>query len=147
MFEDRLKRLRIARGLSQQKVADDLNLKVNTYRNYENNEREPSANTLIRIGNYYGVTLDYLLDYHSDNSNIKLNDDKWSNIKGKIYNLSDEAMLDLEKVIDYLQWRDKNQTVTIKRVARGGSGEVETIEVPQLVIQKLRDVEEDDSDL
>lgn len=65
MFDERLKNLRIARDLSQQKVADDLGLKVNTYRNYENNEREPTSMTLLKIARYYGVTLDYLLDYHS----------------------------------------------------------------------------------
>lgn len=65
MFDERLKNLRIARDFSQQKVAEDLGLKVNTYRNYENNEREPSSMTLLKIARYFGVTLDYLLDYHS----------------------------------------------------------------------------------
>ncbi len=66
MFEDRLKKLRLARGLSQQETADALGLKVNTYRNYENNEREPNSTVLIKLGKYFGVTLDYLLDYHCD---------------------------------------------------------------------------------
>lgn len=65
MFDERLKNLRIARDYSQQKVAEDLGLKVNTYRNYENDEREPSSMTLLKIARYFGVTLDYLLDYNS----------------------------------------------------------------------------------
>lgn len=78
MFEDRLKMLRLARGLSQQETADALGMKVNTYRNYENNEREPNSTSLIKLGNYFGVTLDYLLDYHCENPQND-NDNQLSN--------------------------------------------------------------------
>lgn len=59
MFEDRLKKLRVARGLSQSQLAEELGLLQKTYCNYERNEREPSSNTLIKIAVYFGVTLDY----------------------------------------------------------------------------------------
>ena len=99
MFEDRLKKLRLARGLSQAQLAEELGLPQNTYRNYENNEREPSSNTLIKIATYFGVTLDYLLNYHCGNKNIifsSQNDDS-NNI---INNLS-------EKFIDHLKKYEK----------------------------------------
>lgn len=67
MFDDRLKKLRVARGLSQAQVAKDLGLPQKTYCNYERNEREPNSTILIKISAYFGVTLDYLLDYHCDN--------------------------------------------------------------------------------
>ena len=41
MFEDRLKKLRVARGLSQAQLAEELGLPQKTYCNYERNEREP----------------------------------------------------------------------------------------------------------
>lgn len=77
MFEDRLKRLREARGLSQKEVAEALGIPPTTYSGYENNKREPNSTILIKLGRYFGVTLDYLLDYHCENlskeENIKSN--------------------------------------------------------------------------
>lgn len=63
MFDDRLLNLRKARHLTQQELANELDLKLNTYRHYENDEREPSSMTLLRIARFFGVTIDYLLDY------------------------------------------------------------------------------------
>lgn len=68
MFDDRLKKLRNARGLTQKEAADALGLKTNTYRNYENDEREPTAMILLSIARFYGVTTDYLLNYSIDSS-------------------------------------------------------------------------------
>ena len=48
MFEDRLKRLREARHLSQREVAEDLGIPQTTYSGYENNKREPDSTILIR---------------------------------------------------------------------------------------------------
>lgn len=72
MFDDRLKKLRLARGLSQAQLAAELGLPQKTYCNYERNEREPSSNTLIKIGAYFGVTLDYLLNFQCDNVNTEI---------------------------------------------------------------------------
>ena len=46
MFEDRLKRLREARHLSQREVAEDLGIPQTTYSGYENNKREPDSTIL-----------------------------------------------------------------------------------------------------
>ncbi len=65
MFEDRLKILRINMKKSQAQVAKDLGIPQKTYCNYERNEREPSANMLIKIAKYFNVTLDELLGYQA----------------------------------------------------------------------------------
>ena len=57
----RMKELRKARKISQLKLALDLNMNQNTVSRYENMEREADYKTLIRIADYFGVTLDYLL--------------------------------------------------------------------------------------
>lgn len=61
MFNDRLKRLREARGLSRQQVSDMLDIKSRTYVSYENNEREPNSEILIKLSEFFGVSVDYLL--------------------------------------------------------------------------------------
>ena len=58
----RLKELRKAKGISQLKLAMDLNMNQNTISRYETGEREPGINELIRIADYFNVTIDYLLE-------------------------------------------------------------------------------------
>ena len=43
------------------KLAIDLNMNQNTISRYENMEREADYETLIKIADYFHVTLDYLL--------------------------------------------------------------------------------------
>ena len=57
----RLKELRKKRKISQLKLAMDLNMNQNTISRYENVEREADYETLIRIADYFDVSLDYLL--------------------------------------------------------------------------------------
>ena len=42
-------------------MAMDLNTNQNTISRYENGEREPSISDLIKIADYFGVSLDYLV--------------------------------------------------------------------------------------
>lgn len=57
----RLKEIRKARGISQVKMAMDLNVSQNTISRYETGEREADYAMLIRIADYFGVSIDYLL--------------------------------------------------------------------------------------
>jgi len=60
-MEFRLKELRQTRGISQLKLAMDLNMNQNTISRYENREREADYETLVRLADYFDVSLDYLL--------------------------------------------------------------------------------------
>ena len=57
----RLKELRKQKKLTQLKLAMDLNLSQNTISRYETGEREASYNELIKIADYFNVSVDYLL--------------------------------------------------------------------------------------
>ena len=57
----RIKELRKAKKISQLKMAMDLNTNQNTISRYETGEREPSISELIKIADYFGVSLDYLV--------------------------------------------------------------------------------------
>ncbi len=57
----RLKELRKSRKISQLKLALDLNMNQNSISRYENCEREADYSTLIKIADYFGVSIDYLL--------------------------------------------------------------------------------------
>ena len=57
----RLKELRAERGISQKDVSDALACSVTVYSRYETGAREPSIDVLIRLADFYGVTLDELV--------------------------------------------------------------------------------------
>ena len=57
----RLKELRKAKGISQLKLAMDLNANQNTISRYETGEREPGIVELITLADYFDVSVDYLI--------------------------------------------------------------------------------------
>lgn len=57
----RLKELRKEKGISQLKLAMDLSTNQNTISRYETGEREADYEMLIKIADYFNVSVDYLL--------------------------------------------------------------------------------------
>lgn len=66
----RLKELRKRDRISQLKLSIDLNMNQNTISRYENMEREADYETLVKIADYFDVSLDYLLG-RSDKPNFE----------------------------------------------------------------------------
>ena len=60
MFSKRLRALRMKNKLTQQKMADMLGLTLNAYQKYEQSERMPTYDTVIRIADILNVPLDLL---------------------------------------------------------------------------------------
>lgn len=58
----RLKELRENKGITQLKLAMDLDMNQNSISRYENNVREADYKTLILLSNYFNVSIDYLLE-------------------------------------------------------------------------------------
>ena len=57
----KLKELRNEKGISQLKLAMDLSMNQNTISRYETEERQADYETLIKIADYFNVSIDYLL--------------------------------------------------------------------------------------
>ena len=60
-LSERLLALRQERGLSQKNLVKEMGFALNTYVRYERGERVPDADVLVRIADFYGVSLDYLV--------------------------------------------------------------------------------------
>lgn len=58
----RLKELREENNLTQTQVAELLNVKQNTYSQYETEKRQLSIEVLIKLAKLYKVTTDYILE-------------------------------------------------------------------------------------
>lgn len=61
--------LRKLKNISMMQAAKELSLPYTTYVNYEKGVREPSSEILIKIANYFGVSVDYLIG-RSETKNI-----------------------------------------------------------------------------
>lgn len=65
----RLKQLRMQHKITQLKLAMDLNICQNSISRYETGEREADYATLIRLADYFNVSVDYLLE-RTDNPTL-----------------------------------------------------------------------------
>ncbi len=60
-FYDRLKELRIEKGLSQMQLANATGLSQSAIARWELKITDPPASSLITLAKFFGVTVDYLL--------------------------------------------------------------------------------------
>ena len=58
----RIRDLREDADLTQKQVADYLNIRQNTYSQYENGQRQLPLDALVKLALYYNVSTDYLLE-------------------------------------------------------------------------------------
>ena len=58
---DRIKSLREDCDLTQQNLADYLMIARSTYKNYENGDRSVPIEILIKIADFYDISIDYLV--------------------------------------------------------------------------------------
>lgn len=56
-----IKRLRMQKGKTQERVAEEMGINIKTYRAIENGSRGGSVDTLCVIAQYFDVTIDFLI--------------------------------------------------------------------------------------
>lgn len=83
MLGDRLRRLREQRDLNQKDVAEALNITATTLSRYEAGIRSPDSEALVRLAEFYGVSIDYLLGRKNPSSPIAEDDEEWLSLLQK----------------------------------------------------------------
>ena len=58
---ERMKMLRLDKGLRQEDAAKELDISMSAYCRYEYGKQEPNASVLWRMADFFGVTIDYLV--------------------------------------------------------------------------------------
>nr|WP_271028233.1 helix-turn-helix transcriptional regulator [Enterococcus faecium] len=66
MIYKNIRSIREDNDITQQQMVEVLNISQNTYSQYETGKIEWTASTLIKIANYFNVSVDYLLDRTND---------------------------------------------------------------------------------
>lgn len=72
-YRNKIRDLREDMDLRQIDVAKATGIDQKTLSNYETGKTNPDSNALIRLADFFGVTIDYLIGY--SNINIKSNSD------------------------------------------------------------------------
>jgi len=60
-FNERLKQIRLKNNRTQSNIANYLGISDRAYQNYEYGNREPNIDNLIKIADYFNVSIDYLV--------------------------------------------------------------------------------------
>ncbi|WP_368664498.1 helix-turn-helix domain-containing protein [Streptococcus gallolyticus] len=61
MLPQRLKELRKETGLTQKEIANQIHVGQNSYSNWENGNRKPTAEITSKLAEFFNVSIDYLL--------------------------------------------------------------------------------------
>ena len=61
MFPKRLRALRMKNRCTQQNMADTLGVALNTYQKYEQGDRAPAYDMLVKLADLFQVPTDFLL--------------------------------------------------------------------------------------
>lgn len=68
MFGEQIRKLRIAKGLSQVQLANKLSVSKQSVSNWESNNITPSIDLLTKIAHYFSCSADYLLEIDNPDS-------------------------------------------------------------------------------
>ena len=74
MIGFRLKLFRRMRGITQQDLSDRIGISRSAYAAYELNRTEPDIKTIIKLADFYDISVDILLDHNKTNHDPLLND-------------------------------------------------------------------------
>ena len=65
-FSDRIIQLKKERKLLQKDIASSVGLSLRAYQYYEKGQKEPTLSVLLRLADYFDVSLDYLVGRSDD---------------------------------------------------------------------------------
>ena len=106
---NRMKLLREQHNLSQTDLAKILNISRQSYNFYENEKRDPDTTMLIRIADFFNVSLDYLLGRTNDPSPIT--QEKTSSYQEEVLrdieDITPEMASEVRQFINYLKHKEE----------------------------------------
>ena len=101
-----MKKIRESLQLTQVKVANDLKLSRQVYNFYENGKRNPDMQTLIKIADYYGVSINYLLGRTNVIKPENIDED---DLLSKINTADSETKASVEQFLNYLLYEKERK--------------------------------------
>lgn len=120
------------RGISAAKMMSELGFSSGLYSQWKSGKQKPSREKLDKIADYFGVSIDYLLGKDTTISQISKNEEKEqknnatdnsdipseslalnisdSELTDILNRLSDKSLSELESYLDYLLWKQDQES-------------------------------------
>lgn len=150
-MKEQLQQLRKSRGLTQDDLAEILDISLSSYQKYERDAISPSYETLCKIADFYHVTTDYLLGREPATDPfdmLQLPEDQKSVIE-RYASFPDDVraiILDaIKELAEAAKKRQKLDTTTAYTAARGGDAPG-TVELPNEKVTQLLNAETKNND-
>lgn len=96
-----LKALRNARSMSQLKLANELGIAQQTYAAYETGENSIKLDMLQKIANFYGVSMNSILDEDNPSTNL------FAELNAKSF--TDEELAEIMNFVHFIELKRRNQ--------------------------------------
>ncbi|MGH0601509.1 helix-turn-helix domain-containing protein [Bacillus mycoides] len=104
MFGQRLKALRLEKGMTQQQLADFLDIEKSNISRFESGKQSPSSDNRIKMAKLFNVSVDYMLGLSEHKTLNQEKSDKISKeasaLMEKINKLPPEKRILIENLID-----------------------------------------------
>ena len=100
-INNRIRELRLARGMKQDELARRCGVKQGAVSTWENGVSSPKPDALMVMTDLFGVSVGYLLGYESDEVEPDIGDIDFA-LSGEIRDLSDAEKQD---VLDYVRFK------------------------------------------
>ena len=101
---NRLKELRLEKGLLQSDVAKIINKSDRIVGFYETGDRDMSTDTLSKLADFFNVSIDYLLGKSDIRNPEEIKNIQHANSNGlNTEGLDEEDLIELQKQVDYIK--------------------------------------------
>lgn len=111
---NRLKTLRNSLNITQKELASFLGINQNTYSYWENGKVKIDSDSLSKLSNYFGVSVDYILgisdEKKEDSVKTPSSENKVSPSLQTLYKVASELSEEqIQDVLDYIQFKKYQQ--------------------------------------
>ena len=118
-----LKEIRERLGLTQTEVAKSLNISRSTYTNYECGHCDPNISTLIKLADFFNISIDELVERETHMLNLNLLDRARKELILAIVNSGDSLVNRLEAFYQGIKLAEEEREEIVKRIKGQGKNE------------------------
>lgn len=125
---DMIQEIRQDKGLYQKDLAKLLNVSVATISHYESGINMPDIETICLLGDYFGVSVDYILgrtalkmDWNTFKRSVKLSDGTTTTVDKVMtafLKLSDESQTEIIKLMELYKLKDDKRHIKLKKQSK-----------------------------
>jgi len=111
-----LKDLRKKRGISQIDIAKAIDIPQTSYSRYEQRICDPNISTLIKLADFYNISIDELVGRPTDMVNLNLLDETRKNLIREIINSSDVTVARLDAFYQGIKLAELEREEIVKKL-------------------------------